>query len=75
MDPDVWRRPAKYNNCNKFYKLVLVYVDDLLCISLSPKETITALASLYYLKDTVKPPDRYLGNNIAPYQLPGGQEA
>ena len=74
-DPDVWRRPGKDNNGNEFYELVLVYVDDLLCVSNKPSDTMIGLASLYDLKDTVKPPERYLGNNINKYQLPDGREA
>ncbi len=39
-DPDVYRREAaKTSNGEHYYELVLVYVDDILCIIMNPEET------------------------------------
>jgi len=56
--------------------MLLVYVDDILCISHHPQETMQQIQQLYHLKDNIiGPPKRYLGTNIANYQLPNGTEA
>jgi hypothetical protein len=41
-------------------------------VSHKPHETMSALAESYDLKDTVKPPEKYLGANIIRYRLPDG---
>ena len=63
-DQDVWRRAATTKDGFEYYELVLIYINDILCVSHKPKETMDSLAGLYDLKDTVKPPERYLGANI-----------
>ena len=42
-DPDVWIRPAVKPDGFKYYDMVLVYVDDILCISHDPKATIAGI--------------------------------
>ena len=75
-DPDVYRRAQVKPNGFKYYEYLLVYVDDILCISHKPKETMDLLAGIYRLKeDSVGPPDRYLGANVGKFQLPDGREA
>jgi len=75
-DPDVWLRAAVKPNGHRYYEMLLVYVDDILCISHNPRATMSQIQELYRLKDDlVGPPKRYLGANIAKYQLPDGSEA
>jgi len=73
-DPDVYLRPASKANGDEYYEFLLTYVDDCLCVSADPKNTMDALGKVYDLKDTVKPPERYLGANILRWQLPDGRE-
>ena len=73
-DQDVWRKKATTPDGFEYYELVLIYVDDILCVSHVPKVTMDKLAGLYDLKDTVKPPDRYLGANIGRWTLPDGRD-
>jgi Reverse transcriptase (RNA-dependent DNA polymerase) len=64
VDPDMFIRPAvKADGC-KYNELLLTYVDDCLCVSANPQDTMDTLGRIYDLKDTVKPPERYLGANI-----------
>jgi hypothetical protein len=53
---------------------VLTYVDDSLCVSDRPEDTMDVIGKIYDLKDTVKPPERCLGANIRKWQLPDGRE-
>jgi len=75
-DPDIWLRPAVKNNSCQYYEMLLIYVDDILCVSHQPHHTMDQIQQLYRLKDKViGPPKRYLGANISTYQLPDGSEA
>ena len=73
-DPDVFIRMATKPNGDEYYEFLLTYVDDCLCVSAKPEDTMEVLGKIYDLKDTVKPPERYLGANIHKWQLPDGRE-
>jgi hypothetical protein len=73
-DPDVFIRMATKPNGDEYYEFLLTYVDDCLCVSARPEDTMGKLGEIYDLKDTVKQPDRYLGANIHKWQLPDGRE-
>jgi hypothetical protein len=49
-DPDVWMRPQKKPNGDEYWEYVLVYVDDILCVSHEPQAVMDYLASKYTLK-------------------------
>jgi hypothetical protein len=72
-DPDVYRRPAVRTNGNRYYELLLVYVDDILVISHQPQGTMERIGELYDLKGSVGRPDRYLGANIERRQTRDGR--
>ena len=60
-DPDVWIWKARRENGDDCYEIVLVYVNDLLCVSEHPDNVMNALGEFYELKDrSVKEPDIYL---------------
>jgi hypothetical protein len=67
------RKAAKPNGF-EYYEYLLTYVDDCLCVSHKPNETMEMIGKVYDLKDTVKPLERYLGANIRHWQLPNGRE-
>ena len=65
-DPDVWMRPAVKTNGFEYYEYVLCYVDDVLCISGKPEETMDGIRSRFTLKDDkVSEPEDYLGAQIS----------
>jgi hypothetical protein len=68
-DPDVWIRPAAKPERFEYYKMTLIYVDNILHLSHYPKCMMdTILASLYELKeDSLGPPKCYLGTNVGKY--------
>jgi hypothetical protein len=74
-EPDVFiQKASKPNGRFEYYELLLTYVNDCLCVSACPKDTMDVISKIYDLKDTVKPPEQYLGANIGKWQLPNGQE-
>jgi len=76
VDPDVWLRKAMRTDGHHYYEMLLIYVDDILCISHQPQSTMDQIQQLFQLKDeSIGPPKRYLGANISQYQLPDGSEA
>ena len=64
----------RYFNTNRdpYYKYMLCYVDDLICIGCKPKEYIDVLNAIYWLKEGFGPPDRYLCANVEKVQLKDG---
>ena len=75
-DPDVWIRPAVRPDGYEYYKMLLVYVDDILAISHKAKEVLQQIAKFYKIKDgSLKEPDLYLGANVSKFQKPDGTEA
>jgi hypothetical protein len=73
-DPDVFMRKASKWNGFEYYENMLTYVDDCLCVSHRPEDPMDVIGKIYDLKDTVKPPERYLGASIKKWQLPDGRE-
>jgi hypothetical protein len=60
----------------EYYKMVLVYVDDILHLSHDIEPTMAALRKLYELKpESCGKPERYLGANVSKYQLDDGRES
>jgi hypothetical protein len=61
-DPDVWLRPAVKPNGDKYYEMILCYVDDILCASHDPMKSMDRIREKFELKnDMVKTPSDYLG--------------
>ena len=74
-DSDVWiKRTVKYDG-TPYYKMMLIYVDDVLHLAEDPKEDMEKLSKLYRLKDGIGEPDRYLGGNIERVQTEDGSVA
>jgi hypothetical protein len=64
-DPDVWLRLAVKADGMKYYKMVLCYVDDILCISMDPMGTMERIKDKFELKNNEnKTPDAYLGGTL-----------
>ena len=70
-DGDVWYREATKPDGFAYYEYLLVYVDDILCISHKPKDTMLAIGKLYRLKDgLIAEPTVYLGATIKQHRFP-----
>ena len=73
-DPDIWIRKARRENGDNYYEMVLVYVDDLLCVSEHPDNVMKALGEFHELNDgSVKEPDICIGADFEMVQLPDGR--
>ena len=71
-DPDVWMRPASKPSGEKYYKYILCYINDILCIShdaYRPMEEIKR--TLKFKNDKIVEPDFYLGATIKKKVLNG----
>ena len=54
--------------------MILVYVDDILCISAQPRATMSGIQSTFKLKDDkVEKPENYLGAQVM-QKIVGGVE-
>ena len=74
-DPDLYYKPATKPDGTKYYEYLLVYVDDILCISHNTKAIMDQMAELYRLKEgNVGPPERYLGADTKITQATSGLE-
>jgi hypothetical protein len=71
-DPDVNMKKRLRPNGSDYYELILVFVDDILCISHNPREFMNRLGKIYELRGTVSEPSIYLGANVMKHQLPNG---
>jgi hypothetical protein len=59
VDQDVYiRRRSRTNNTN-YYEMVLVYVDDILCVSHAPKEFMDKIGLVFKLQESIKKPEIY----------------
>jgi hypothetical protein len=59
-----------------YYKYVLIYVDDVLCMSHNLRESMRKIDKFFPMKEgSIRPPDIYLGANISKVKLPKVVEA
>jgi Reverse transcriptase (RNA-dependent DNA polymerase) len=64
-DPDVWFRPAVTKDGYDVYEYVLMYVDDLFCVSPNPEHTMNELRQHFtFKKNEVKVPTMFLGASL-----------
>ena len=71
-DPDVWMRAAVKPDGQKYYEYILVYVDDILCISHDAKAPMLAITRNFkFKKNDISPPQVYLGARLEKKELNG----
>jgi Reverse transcriptase (RNA-dependent DNA polymerase) len=71
-DPDVWLRAAIKGDGEEYYEYVLMYVDDILVISIDPRSILEDVQRTFKLKnDKIEPPDFYLGAKLQEKVLNG----
>ena len=73
-DSEVWMRPAIKADGSEYWEYVLLYVDDVLCISKNGQQVIKNEISRYFIiknakKDGIGPPSLYLGNKVSQVTL------
>jgi hypothetical protein len=71
-DPDVYLKRRSRPQAGDYYEMILVFVDDILCISHQPQNFMTKIATVYDLRGSTAEPSIYLGANITKHQLPNG---
>lgn len=74
-DNDVWIRPAQKADGTQYYEMVLVYTDDILCVSMDPNSILCRLDQHFLLKEgSIGKPERYLGSTIGQHLFPGDEK-
>jgi hypothetical protein len=64
-DPDVWLRPAIATDRRTIYEYVLVYANDIFCVSPDTALTMLQIQENFKFKNNeIKPPDTYLGATL-----------
>ena len=76
-DPDVWFRPAKKADGTEVYDYVLIYTDDVICVSENAEQILRTRIGKYFelKKESIGPPDLYLGGRMSKVVLQNGAEA
>jgi hypothetical protein len=75
-DSDVWMRARTRDDGYKFYEYVLIFVDDILCISDNPQESLKRIDKYFLMKpNSIGKPDIYLGAKLSGIRLPNQVEA
>ena len=65
VDPDVYYKSKVRKDGSKYYAYLVIYVDDILCIDINPKETIDLIGELFRIKKgSVTQPSMYLGTDV-----------
>jgi hypothetical protein len=71
-DPDLWIRPAVKPDGFKYYEMLLVYVDNVLCISHDSEATMKGIQGTFKLKeDKIEVPTSYLGAQTSKRDING----
>ena len=74
-DNDVWLRPSQKPDGSRYYEYVLVYTDDILCVSCDPKAILCRLDQHFMLKaGSIGPPTQYLGASVGKWKFENGEQ-
>ena len=75
-NPDVWIRPRIHSNGTEYYKYLLIYTDDALCISDKSEHVLQKKIGRYFPLNeaSIGPPKIYLGGHVGKVQLKNGVE-
>ena len=65
-DPDVWLRPPVRPDGTEYYEYILMYVDNILAISVNATKILKSLESntVQYNNNKIASPDMYLGAKL-----------
>ena len=60
--PDFWMRKARKSDGTEYYEYMLLYCNNCLVISETPKEAVLQVDKLFKMQpNSIAPPDIYLG--------------
>jgi len=72
-DPDLWMKEDKHPDGERYYRYILLYVDDCLSIGLDAGAELEKLDHYFQMKSgSIADPDMYLGNKLKPTTLENG---
>ena len=76
-DADIWMRKGLKDDGTPYWELVLLYVDDVLCVSCNAADIICNQIGRYFIikPGSVGPPSIYLGNKVSQVELENGAKA
>lgn len=76
-DPDVWMRLSHKSTGQEYWEYVLLYVDDVLCVSCNAEHILREeIGKFFTLKEeSIGDPDIYLGNKVSKVVLEDGTKA
>eukprot|EP00978_Attheya_sp_CCMP212_P037839 scaffold182004_cov41-Attheya_sp.AAC.1 len=71
-DPDVWLRAATKTNGEEYYEYVLMYIDDILALSIDPRAILVDIQTSFKFKnDKIELPFSYLGARLQEKEING----
>ena len=71
-DPDVWLKAATKACGEQYYEYVMVYVDDILAVSIEPRAVLKEIQKTFKFKnDKIEEPSSYLGARLARKSING----
>jgi hypothetical protein len=69
-------RPRIRDDCFEFYEYILIYTNDILCISDTPQQSLKRIDKYFPMKpNSIGKPDIYLGAKLSNVCLPNQVEA
>ena len=72
-DPDLWFKEDTYPDGEKYYRYILLYVNDVLSIGIDAAKELEKLDHYFQMKPgSIGDPDIYLGTKLKPTLLPNG---
>jgi len=76
-DPDVWFRQSKRTTGEEYYEYVLLYVDDVLCVSDRAEEVLRQEIGQHFIlkEESIGKPTQYLGGKLREVTLENGVSA
>lgn len=76
-DPDVWMQPAKKADGSSYYKYILLYTDDALCVSENAESVLRNKVGKYFelKEESIGVPKIYLGGHCRKVELENGANA
>lgn len=70
-DPDIWYRAASKPDGTKYYKYLIIYVDDILVLSHCPRDVMKMFSKIYRLKEEPTVPKTYHGVTMLEWSING----
>jgi len=76
-NPDVWFRQSKQTTGEEYYEFVLLYVDDVLCISDRAEDVLQKEIGQHFIlkEESIGKPTQYLGGKLREVTLENGVSA